>query len=87
MLARVTCRLGQAYTPRSNSHLSHIRNRADTLAQKRSLVYLEEETLSAAAFDFTVSLPHLSHLGVQDVPLTEVELAELRRRLPDVGVS
>ena len=50
-------------------------------------LYLEEETLSAAAFDFTVGLPHLSRLGVQDVPLTEVELAELRRRLPGVGVS
>ncbi len=50
-------------------------------------LYLEEETLSAAAFDFAVSLPHLSRLGVQDVPLTEVELAELRRRLPGVNVQ
>ena len=49
-------------------------------------LYLEEETLSAAAFGFAVNLPHLSRLGVQDVPLTEVELAELRRRLPGVGV-
>jgi hypothetical protein len=50
-------------------------------------LYLEEETLSAAAFDFAVSLPHLSRLGVQDVPLTQVELAELRRRLPGVNVQ
>jgi hypothetical protein len=50
-------------------------------------LYLEEETLSAAAFDFAVSLPHLSSLGVQDVPLTEAELAELRRRLPGVNVQ
>lgn len=50
-------------------------------------LYLEEETLSAAAFDFAVSLPHLSRLGVQDVPLTDVELAELRRRLPGVNVQ
>lgn len=49
-------------------------------------LYLEEETLSAAAFGFAVNLPHLSRLGVQDVSLTEVELAELRRRLPGVGV-
>ena len=49
-------------------------------------LYLEEETLSAAAFGFAVNLRHLSRLGVQDVPLTEVELAELRRRLPGVGV-
>jgi hypothetical protein len=49
-------------------------------------LYLEEETLSAAAFDFAVNLPHLSRLGVQDVPITEVELAELRRRLPGVSV-
>jgi hypothetical protein len=49
-------------------------------------LYLEEETLSAAAFDFTVSLPHLSRLGVQDVPLTQAELTELRRRLPSVGI-
>jgi hypothetical protein len=49
-------------------------------------LYLEEETLSAAAYDFAVRLPHLSRLGVQDVPLTEAELAELRRRLPGVAV-
>jgi hypothetical protein len=49
-------------------------------------LYLEEETLSAAAFDLAVGLSHLSRLGVQDVPLTEVELADLRRRLPGVDV-
>jgi hypothetical protein len=53
---------------------------------KLESLYLEEETLSAAAFDFAVSLPRLSRLGVQDVPLSEIELAELRRRLPGVGV-
>jgi hypothetical protein len=50
-------------------------------------LYLEEETLTAAAFEFAVGLPHLARLGLQDVPLTEVELAELRRRLPDVDVQ
>jgi hypothetical protein len=50
-------------------------------------LHLEEETLSAAAFDFAVSLPHLTRLGVQDVPLTAGELAELRRRLPGVNVQ
>ncbi len=50
-------------------------------------LYLEEETLSAAAFDFTVSLPRLTRLGVQDVPLTEIEIAELRQRLPGAGIS
>jgi hypothetical protein len=49
-------------------------------------LYLAEETLSSAAFDFAASLPHLARLGVQDVPLTEAEIAELRRRLPGVGV-
>jgi hypothetical protein len=50
-------------------------------------LYLEEETLSGAAFDFAVRLPRLSRLGVQGVPLTEAELANLRRRLPGVAVS
>jgi hypothetical protein len=50
-------------------------------------LYLEEETLTAAAFDFAVHLPYLSRLGVQDVPLTEAELAELRRRLPNARVE
>lgn len=50
-------------------------------------LYLEEVTLSAAAFDFVASLPHLSRLGVQDVSLTETELADLRRRLPSVNVG
>ena len=49
-------------------------------------LYLEEETLSAAAFDFAASLPHLARRGLQDVPIPAAELAELRRRLPDVEV-
>jgi Leucine-rich repeat (LRR) protein len=50
-------------------------------------LYLEEESLSAAAFDFAVNLPQLTRLGVQDVPLTEAELADLRRRLPSANVG
>jgi hypothetical protein len=50
-------------------------------------LYLEEEPLSAAAFDFVVGLPHLARLGLQDVPLTDAERADLRRRLPDVDVQ
>ncbi len=50
-------------------------------------LYLEEETLSAAAFDFAASLSHLTRLGLQGVPITEAELAALRRRLPGVIVD
>jgi hypothetical protein len=50
-------------------------------------LYLEEETLSAAALDFAVSLPHLTHLGLQDVPLSAADLTELRQRLPSVDVQ
>jgi len=49
-------------------------------------LYLEEETLSAAAFDFAASLPRLACLGLQDVPLSAAELTELRQRLPSVDV-
>jgi hypothetical protein len=34
-----------------------------------------------------VNLPHLSRLGVQDVPLTEAELSELMRRLPGATIG
>jgi hypothetical protein len=54
---------------------------------KLESLYLEEETLSAAAFDFAASLPHLARLGIQDVPLTLADLAELRRRLPGVEIG
>ena len=50
-------------------------------------LYLEEETLSVAAFDFAAGLPHLARIGLQDVPITEVELAALRRRLPGVAID
>jgi hypothetical protein len=50
-------------------------------------LYLEEETLSAAAFEFAARLPHLSRLGVQDVSLSEADLADLRLRLPYVRVG
>jgi hypothetical protein len=49
-------------------------------------LYLEEEALSAAAFDFAATLPHIARLGLQDAPVSDVELAELRRRLPNVDV-
>ncbi|HET7016032.1 MAG TPA: hypothetical protein VFI65_19070 [Streptosporangiaceae bacterium] len=50
-------------------------------------LYLEEETLSAAAFDFAASLPYLARIGLQDVPITEVELAALRQGLPGVAID
>ena len=57
-----------------------------TLQQLRQL-YLEEETLSAAAFAFVGHLPRLQQLGVQDVDLDDAELAALRARLPGVRVA
>jgi hypothetical protein len=59
------------------------------LAALKSLqhLYLEEETLTAAAFAFTSELPHLERLGLQDVPITAAELAAARSRLPGVGVG
>jgi hypothetical protein len=56
------------------------------LQQLRHL-YLEEETLTAAAFGFVENLPHLEQLGVQDVDLDDAELASLRSRLPRVRVG
>jgi hypothetical protein len=52
----------------------------------RSLValetlYLEEETLTVAAFRFVRALPKLGVLGVRDVPLSAQELDELRNSL------
>ena len=48
---------------------------------------LEEETLSAAAFEFATCLPRLQRLGLQDVSISEEELDALRRQLPQVSVS
>jgi hypothetical protein len=50
-------------------------------------LYLEEETLTAAAFSFATRLPKLKRLGVMDVPLTADQLATLRRTLPSVDVG
>ena len=55
--------------------------------QKLEALYLEEETLTAAAFAFADRLPRLARLGLQDVTLTEADLAGLRRRLPGVDVG
>lgn len=49
-------------------------------------LHLEEETLSFAAFDFVDQLPRLRQLGLQDVPISDAELGELRARLPGVSV-
>jgi len=50
-------------------------------------LYLEEETLSAGALAFVRELPHLTRLGLQDMPLTDEELADLRATLPGVRVG
>jgi hypothetical protein len=57
--------------------------------QLRSLVLmndlmLEEETLTAAAFDFVSQLPRLTRLGVWDVQMTDTERVDLQARLPGV---
>jgi hypothetical protein len=44
--------------------------------------YLEEATLTAAAFTFTALLPHLAQLGLQDVQIGPGELDALKARLP-----
>ena len=50
-------------------------------------LYLEEESLSLAAFDFVEQLPALERLGLQDVELSDAELAALQARLPGVQVG
>jgi hypothetical protein len=50
-------------------------------------LYLEEETLSVAAFRFCAQLPALKRLGLQDVPLSRGELAQLKADLPGVDVG
>jgi hypothetical protein len=64
----------------------------DGVQQLRSLtqleaLYLEEATLTFAAFAFVGELPLLQRLGVQDVPLTDAEVRLLRVRLPGVTVG
>ena len=64
----------------------------DGVQQLRSLVeleslYLEEETLSAKAVAFAASLPRLRRLGLQDVPLSDEQLARLQAALPGVDVG
>lgn len=52
-----------------------------TLQALESL-YLEEETLTVAAFDFAAHLSHLVRLGVQEVNRGPGDLNRLRRCLP-----
>jgi hypothetical protein len=47
-------------------------------------LYLEEESLSVAAFDFVTTLPDLTTLGVWDVRMTPEEQSDLQARLPGV---
>lgn len=55
--------------------------------QALEFLYLEEESLSPAALAFVDRLPRLRQLGLQDLPITDEELAALRRRLPTVDVG
>ncbi len=55
--------------------------------QQLDHLYLEEETLTAAGFAFAAALPRLQRLGLQDVPLTDAEMGDLRQRLSGVDVG
>ncbi len=55
--------------------------------QNLEYLFLEEETLSAVSLAFVRDLPHLARLGLQDMPLTDEELADLRAALPGVQVG
>ena len=70
---------GNSFTDAGVQQLAALHNIED--------LYLEEETLSAAALAFVRELPHLSHLGLQDMPITEEELDDLRAALPGVQVG
>jgi hypothetical protein len=70
----------------SNQFTDHGVQQLAALTELESL-YLEEETLTAAAFAFAARLPRLTRLGLQDVPITADEVAELRLRLPGVGIG
>ena len=70
---------GNSFTDAGVQQLAALQNIED--------MYLEEETLSVAALAFVRELPHLSRLGLQDVQLTEAELADLRAALPGVQVG
>jgi hypothetical protein len=50
-------------------------------------LWLEEETLSGAAFEFAVRLSRLERLGLMDVKKTEEQLRLLRELLPNVDVG
>ena len=50
-------------------------------------LYLEERTLTPAAFDFVDRLPHLTRLGLQDVPLSQRDIDQLRERLPGIDIG
>ncbi len=71
---------GNNFTDAGVQHLAALRN--------LNSLYLEEETLHAAAFAFVQHLPHLERLGLQDVPLNDNdELRELQDWLPSVRVG
>ena len=57
-----------------------------SLTQLNAL-YLEEATLTFAAFSFVGELPLLQRLGLQDVRLTDAEVEQLRVYLPGVTVG
>lgn len=50
-------------------------------------LYLEEETLTAAALGFACQLPHLRRLGLQDMPITPEQLRQLQSTMPTVQIG
>ena len=54
--------------------------------QSLESLFLEEASLTAAAFNIAGALPNLVTLGCQDASLTNEEFEELQRNLPGVRV-
>lgn len=55
--------------------------------QDLEMLYLEEETLTAAGLSFASGLPKLTRLGLDDVQATEDEIEQLRSAMPGVRVG
>lgn len=87
VLPHVAKLTGLTYLQTFGNQFSDVAVQQLAALQNLEMLYLEEETLTAAGLSFASGLPKLKRLGLDDVQATEDEIEQLRSAMPGVRVG
>jgi hypothetical protein len=87
VLADVAALTNLTYLQTFGNHFTDSGVQVLVALQNLTSLYLEEETLTAAAFAFVRDLARLERLGLHDVPISKRQRRDLQRQFPNIQVG